>query len=343
MAWAPSMNEAIRKGVLTGLAATVAIYAASRLSSRHILMAYFFGELIGATLSLATPNPTSFGAWTGVFGQKNFMAGHMFILYAAALALLLDKKSRPWLRLTTLVGAAMAALLILMAQSATTTILTAAATVVLAMHALFWQPAVRIRHMRMLIVLAIAVLGASACLLLFGLFQIDAWDSLLASMGKDSTLTGRTFLWQIADRVMAEHPWTGLGANGFWRPELGAANEITRYFHYEAFTKFSFHNSYRENGVQFGYPGFYATYFLAGWGLISAAIIWLRNQTIANATFLVLAVLVILRSNTETDLAGELGATMILFFIAALRGKESSSDPAGASSPPSAHSPRPAR
>ena len=97
--------------------------------------------------------------------------------------------------------------------------------------------------------------------------------------------------------------------------------EITRFFHYDGFTKFSFHNSYIENGVQFGYPGYYATYFLAGWGLLSVAVIWLRNQTLMNAAFLTLTVMVLIRSNAEIDLASELGATMVLLYIGALRGK----------------------
>jgi exopolysaccharide production protein ExoQ len=175
-------------------------------------------------------------------------------------------------------------------------------------------------------VLLIVLLGTTICLLLFGLFQLDAWDSLLAALGKDSTLTGRTFIWGIADRVMAAHPWTGVGANGFWRPELGAANEITRYFDYQTFTKFSFHNSYRENGVQFGYPGYYATYFIAYFGLLCSALIWFRNQTLMNAAFLTLSVMVVIRSNAEVDFAAELGATIILFYIAALRGKQAPPD-----------------
>lgn len=325
MIWAPSANEAIRKGIFMSLAATVAIYAATRLSSRDILMAYFFGELIGGVMSVLSPNPIG-GNWTGVFGQKNFLAAHMFILYAAALPLMLDNRSALWLRGLTFVGAIMAASLIVLSKSATTTLLMGAATVALVMHALVWQKAIHIRHMRTLIVLLLLTLVTAVGLLLFGLLQVDAWETVLKAFGKDSTLTGRTFLWQIAERIIAENPWTGVGANGFWRPELGAANEITRYFYYQHFTKFSFHNSYLENGVQFGYPGYYATYFIAGWGLLSAALIWVRNQTLMNAAFLTLSVMVVIRSNAEIDFASELGATIILFYISALRGKHSPPD-----------------
>lgn len=320
MLWAPSANEAIRRALLVSLAAFVAIYAASRVSSRQILICYFAGELIGAVLSLVTPNPAG-GGWTGIFGQKNFLAMHMFIMYTAGLVLVLDAKTSLWLRGVALGGVLLGAFLVFMAKSGTTTILMLGATTALVAHALMWQPAAKVRHMRTLIMFAVTLVTIALALILFGLFQFDAMASVLEALGKDSTLTGRTFIWDIGHRVMEEHPLTGVGANGFWRPELGAAREITRFFHYDGFTKFSFHNSYIENGVQFGYPGYYATYFLAGWGLLSVAVIWLRNQTLMNAAFLTLTVMVLIRSNAEIDLASELGATMVLLYIGALRGK----------------------
>lgn len=320
MLWAPSANEAMRRAILLSLAVFVAIYAASRISSRQIIICYFAGELVGAVLSLASPNPAG-GGWTGVFGQKNFLAMHMFIMYAAGLVLLLDAKTTLWLRAAAMGGVLLGGFLIVMAKSGTTTILMLAATTVLVIHAFMWQPAAKVRHMRTLIMSVVTLMALTLSLLLFGVFQFDAVTTVLEALGKDSTLTGRTFIWDIGHRVMEEHPLTGVGANGFWRPNLGAAREITRYFHYEGFTKFSFHNSYIENGVQYGYPGYYATYFLAGWGLLGAAVIWLRNQTLMNAAFLTLTVMVLLRSNAEIDLAAELGVTIVLLYIGALRGR----------------------
>ncbi len=79
---------------------------------------------------------------------------------------------------------------------------------------------------------------------------------------------------------MAENPLTGVGAAGFWRSESGLANQITTFFFYTTYVKFSFHNSYLENGVQLGYPGYYATFFLVGWGLSNIVRTWLKNQTL---------------------------------------------------------------
>ena len=195
--------------------------------------------------------------------------------------------------------------------------------------------------MRTLLTLSVVVVVLLTIFILFGVMQFDAFGYILNALGKDSTLTGRTYLWSTAERVMAEYPLTGVGAEGFWRPELGAANSITEFFHYERYVKFSFHNSYLENGVAFGYPGYWATVFLACWAIWKTAANWLRNQTIINAAFLVLAVMVVIRSTAEVDLAVEFAGTAVMLFIGAIRREKLVTPPvAFAPAPPTAAMPQ---
>ncbi len=319
--WAPSAADAIRKGALFTLLAIVSIYTATRLSGRQILTIFMFVQLISAVLSILNPTIIG-GAWTGIFGQKNFLAINMFILFACSLAITLDKGSNRWIRLVAIVMVPTAAMLIILARSGTTSLLLVGCTIVLVGHALLWTPAARVRHMRLLLLLGASVLALSIVFVLFALLQFDAMEYILNALGKDSTLTGRTYLWDTAERLMQEHPLTGVGADGFWRREFGAANSITEYFHFDGYTKFSFHNSYLENGVAFGYPGYWATVFIACWALWNTAMNWFRNQTIINATFLALAVMIIIRSTAEIDLAAELGGTAMLLFIGAARNEK---------------------
>ncbi len=316
--WAPSAPDAIRKGMLFALGSVVSIYAASRVSGRNILLVFMAVETIAAIMSVLKPTIIG-GAWTGIFGQKNFLAMNMFILYIAALGVMLDRGSNRWLRFWALGIAPLAFFIILMAKSATTTVLLIGATSAMLGHALLWQPAAKIPHLRLMLVLFVTVAVLAAMLVLFGFLQFDASNSVLSALGKDSTLTGRTYLWATAERTMAEHPILGVGADGFWRSEYGLANAITRYFDFETYVKFSFHNSYLENGVAFGYPGYWATVFIAAWAIWRPGVNWLRNQTAINAAFLILAVMVIIRTTTEIDLALEFTATCTLLFAGAAR------------------------
>lgn len=316
--WAPSAPDAIRKGMLFALGSVVAIYAASRVSGRNVLLVFMAAETIAAILTLQKPNIIG-GAWTGIFGQKNYLAINMFILYIAALGIMLDKNTSRWFRVWALGVAPLAFFLIVMAKSGTTTILLVGATAAMLGHAFLWQPAARIRHLRLLLALVLAAVALTGMLVLLGFMNFDAEGSLLNALGKDSTLTGRTYLWATAERTMAEHPLLGVGADGFWRSEYGLANSITRYFDFETYVKFSFHNSYLENGVAFGYPGYWATVFIAAWAIWRSAVTWFRNQTAINAAFLILAIMVVIRTTTEIDLALEFTMTCTLLFTGAAR------------------------
>jgi exopolysaccharide production protein ExoQ len=82
--------------------------------------------------------------------------------------------------------------------------------------------------------------------------NLDIVKPLLEAVGKDSTLTGRTVLWDFAQRAVAERPVLGFGYGGFWH-ETNTAVPYLRYVVGQQL--WFFHNVYRETAVSFGYPG----------------------------------------------------------------------------------------
>lgn len=317
--WAASVDEALRKSIGLALTGLVAAYVATRIPGRKILLAYFVAEMIAAVMSLAS-NQIFEGAWMGIFGQKNFFAVNMFILYVCAAGITLDPENNRWLRRLALAVLPFAFFLVFMGKSGTTTLLVIGTTAVMFGQAFVWQPAARIPNARAFIILSLATIVLITAYIALGVLQIDPMKEILGALGKDSTLTGRTILWDTAQQVMDEHPWTGLGPKGYWRPEHGAVYTITAIVTgLEGISSFSFHNSYFENGVNYGYPGFYATIVLSTWACASAALNWLRNQSAVNAAFLVFALMIVLRSLSEADLSGEFGAMVMILFISAGR------------------------
>jgi len=317
--WAPSSSEAFRKAMSLGLTGIVGVYAATRMSGRHILIAYFLVELIAAISSLAIRN-TGEGAWIGVYSSKNLFAINMFIFYLTALSVFLGKENKGWLRLLAGASVPFSLFLIFMAQSGTTTLLVIGSTLVLLMHTLIWKPALGIRHARALIAATLAVLMLLGAYVVIGILQFDIKDAVLEALGKDATLTARTVLWEIAQRQMDAHPWTGLGANGYWRVENGPANTMTNIIMgWDKLIGFSFHSSYWENGANYGYPGLVATMILAAWIVVSASLTWFRNQSLTNSAFLVIALMLVIRTYSEVDLALEYSGTAVLMFVAASR------------------------
>lgn len=318
IAWAPSFTDAIYKGVLLALTGVFAIYIATRLTSRQIIGCYFIVELVAGLASLVAYNP-ELEFQIGIFDQKNYLAIHMFVLFCASITILIERQWPWFMRAAALLGAPVAFTLIESSKSTTTLALAAVATGLFFGHAFVWRAAKRIQHMRLLLVIGAAALVLILAFAVIGVMQVDLYAEFLKANGKDASLTGRTYLWDQAKAVIDQHPWTGLGANGFWRPESGQVRSILEFFWYTDYTQFSFHNSYYENGVAYGYPGMYATMFLAAWCLYRTARIWFMDQSTPNTFFLIVAVAVVIRTNAEIDLAMEFGVTAVLLYIAAVR------------------------
>ena len=134
---------------------------------------------------------------------------------------------------------------------------------------------------------------------------------MLSALGKDSTLTGRTYLWETAERDDGGAPaGSAVGADGFWRSEYGAANSIIRYFDYETLREVLVPQlvSRERRGVRLS--GLLGDRVHRDPGRSRAAGDQLapQSQNTINAAFLILAVMVIFRSTTEIDLALEFTA-----------------------------------
>jgi exopolysaccharide production protein ExoQ len=337
--WAPYPSDAIRKGILLGMTGIVAVYFAGRITPRTFFYSYFAAEFVCMVMSYIFFK-TDGGLVIGIFNQKNVIAVNMFFLFTSGLTLALDSVMPLRWRAVGALSIPLAFALIVLSRSATTIALSAACAGCLLVQAFVWRPASQVRHMRSFLVLLGAILVSVVILLAFGIFAIDAESGVLSLLGKDSSLTGRTYLWDQARQIMHDHPLTGVGANGFWHPERGQADSITKYFFYKTFVPFNFHNSYFENGVQLGFPGMYATILLAAWGLFNATRTWIQKQDLFNMTFLILAVLIVIRSNTEIDLAVEFG-TVIPLLVAGMRSNEKparAAQPAAAAPPAQAYS-----
>ena len=79
-----------------------------------------------------------------------------------------------------------------------------------------------------LLVVAIAFLTLLfATGVVLGFPSLDEASGQLARLiGRDITLTGRAYLWELMLREIAHHPWFGTGYGGFWLGLQGASGQI---------------------------------------------------------------------------------------------------------------------
>jgi O-antigen ligase len=77
------------------------------------------------------------------------------------------------------------------------------------------------------------------------------WDNVLTGLGRDPTLSGRTYIWEAVIDQIWKRPWLGYGYQAFWQ-EKGEAEYVWRSIH---FIVFQAHNGFLNLGVELGLIG----------------------------------------------------------------------------------------
>jgi exopolysaccharide production protein ExoQ len=153
-------------------------------------------------------------------------------------------------------------------------------------------------------VVAASALALALALAFLFLPEIEAAIGDLRSnvLKKDATLTGRTYLWQIAAQLTAERPWLGHGYYAFWRQGNLDAESLWRWGGIGSRSGFNFHNAYIEMGVDLGFIGQFILYASCAVVALLAAVRQVSRPSVPMAFFLSLQIVVYIRSYAETGL-----------------------------------------
>lgn len=218
-----------------------------------------------------------------------------------------------WLVLAVFAGL-LSAYSLFASQSATSVITTLA--VIAAGGALRTATFVAPRQRRLIFLAGlIAAIGGAALAL-----QSGALDAVLGVFGKDSTLTGRTYLWQQGMAAAGMSPWFGVGYQGYWVPGFPEAERLWDDFFIASRSGFHFHNTYIETMVETGLLGTLLLVLV----LVRTATGHLRSLLVLNRSpeaalmFLIVALLII-RSFVEIDVMHPYHVGSFLLYFAAGR------------------------
>ena len=278
--WSEAPQRSMRSGLelLLTIGAGIVICRNMR-PERFILCLFVAMLLISATVApnipqcIATKYPL-----TASWGSKNQVGLFGFLLFALSPAIIFDRL-QPWpARLIAPFAAVYALLVCYLAQSGGTTsclVLMMIAFPPLALLAAM-KPPLRIA---LVIITLLLILGAS-----FFLSDISAaiTDFRTTVLNKDATLTGRTYLWDFADRLSAGSPILGHGYFAFWRQGNIDAEGLWRWGGIASRGGFNFHNAFVGMRVDLGIVG---VVILAG-SCVAVMLGALGRQVIAPSTAL---------------------------------------------------------
>ncbi|CAA2155419.1 hypothetical protein MBRA_01063 [Methylobacterium brachiatum] len=233
--------------LLATIVAGIALRATVGLSGivRIVFLGLLGGQILSIVLGVVAPGMTRglSGEWSGVYSHKNVLGSLMSLQLLCAACLFLQG----WHRLLT--GAAFLGALGLLASSHSATALVAGALGLAPLVVIIaWRQGNLVTGFCLGVAIALAGIG----ILIAATHGAALSTSLLSDLGKDTTLTGRTILWQFGIDQFWREPFIGIGYKAYWESPITTAP----YLHFTTKQKvWFFHNNFIDIAVAFGTVG----------------------------------------------------------------------------------------
>jgi exopolysaccharide production protein ExoQ len=242
-AWSDYPQWSFRTGIQFFLTTCIGIWAACCIKPRNFLSALMYALIIILIVSVLIEG-------SGVFASKNQFAFCAVISLLASLCVLSDRGQALFTRAAAGVSMGIAVLVLLTAQSVGALVFCVpAAAVFFGMKALsFFRPAVR--------AVVLSVLALSSLVFVVVIVSlVKDFGAVLDALGKDSSLTGRDYLWERALDFISMRPVLGVGYQAFWQVGNPPAEDLWFYSSEASGAGFNFHNLYLNTAVELGFVG----------------------------------------------------------------------------------------
>ena len=258
--WSISPDHTIRRAIALVFTTLGGVVVAARWRWGGIaeIMATAMGLLAVVSLILCLFDPTFGrmqtlfpGAWRGLWLEKNALGNMMTIgfMAACAAALLEPRRAKLWWPTAGL------CLLLVLASTSKTSLVSCLLGVcgLLLVWIMRRGPAGKV----------IGTYGAVTGLLIVGFVALVASNVVLAALGKDATLTGRTQIWAAVMRRIQDRPWLGYGYGAVW-DNTSPGSPLAWIIKQAGFRPAHSHNSWLQQWLDVGIPGLiaWALYFL---------------------------------------------------------------------------------
>ena len=296
ISWSIVPDATFRRSLMLLMTTIVGMYIAFRFTVREQLyiVACALGLLgiMNLLFTLAFPAyalEVGFhqGDWRGLLPQKNQL-GRLMVLSSIAFYILVSfgqKKHRGW----AIAGLVLSVALVLLSDSKT------ALSVMIMLFVLI--PLYRVFRLKYTQALPLAI-GLLILIILLTFVGVNYWNAILAALGREPNLTGRTALWQALLGRIAERIWFGYGYQSFWAFRQVESLDVD----YMAGALPHAHNGYLEMLLDMGLAGF-VPFALSLFRGFARSIMWLRLNPSAEGVWPIAYLTYLLFYNvTETSL-----------------------------------------
>jgi O-antigen ligase len=308
--WSADPIVTFRRSVALVGTTTFGIYLASRYSFKEQLKLLAWALGIAMLLSplfvivpphygIETRNIYA-GVWRGIYFSKNSLGTFMSLSAVVFLLLAFSKDRHRWIGWICF-SVSFALLILSSAKNPLICLLTV--LVLLPIYRILrWHYSLRIPFL-----VALASFGT-----VVGTFCLSNMESVLAAMGKDATLTGRTELWYLLFNMGLQHPWLGYGYSGFWLGWDGPSRLIWSSLFWQPHHA---HNGLMQLWLDLGLVGMFL-FMLSFIKTSLKAVDWVRSTTtLADFWPLIYLGMFLLRNVSESEILA-VNNTMWILYVA---------------------------
>ena len=301
--WSMDPMQSARAAPQIGITVLAAILFAQGMPARAFIAALMYAQISSIVASFFV---------VGIFGAKNSFGLQLALTLLSSVWVLLDSNQPKYARaiaLSALIGAPY----MLLSAGSEGALLTGFMAIAGSVAVYLLRPLhTETRLIAFWLAFAFAVVALGIAFL-----SIDnLFDTFLLSIGKDTSLTGRTVLWSRAAGVIADHPWGGVGLQAFWVESNVDAVRFWEMFYIYGHAGFHFHDLWLEIGVELGLIGLFIA---AATTIIVVFSVWrwaLRDPKPESCFFVGFVTLIMLRTVGEVEIFSQFNLTSLIFMSA---------------------------
>jgi len=246
-------------------------------------------------------DPQEPGAWSGTFLHRNYLAFFVMLATITYVGIWLSLKRRS---LGVLLGLASCIALLVGSRSQTGLVLSTLSLLVLMLVEALARASVRLKLPTMAVALLSLIVAAVA--------SVTYSAEILASLGRDASLSGRVYIWRAVGEMIAQRPILGWGWQAVWGPSDTVYQAV--YADLGASIPHA-HSGYLDFALQLGYVGLVLIVLAVVLPLLSVFRSLITHRGSGGGAWLFAALFFMLAANvSETRLTRELG----FFFLTSL-------------------------
>lgn len=313
--WSDYPAGSLRAGAQYLATTFIGIWAACCIKPRVLMPALLSALALLAVLSILGGtyglNPDT-GEYTliGVFGSKNYFALCISLLLLTAVSVTTDRSQAFTFRVLGTASFCLAAPLLIYARSTGALVVSISALAISMMVRVTFRLTVISRFI--VVILTLLFIAPVVTVATTAITYVD----VLGYFGKNTSLTGRTLLWEYAAAAIADKPILGGGYEAYWRIGNSGAEQLWFYSYIPNKSGYHFHNTFLEVTVDLGFVGLGVFVILLILIIVRmSALIFGRVTSSENMYAMTLFVFLLLRMPLEVDLFFQFQLASILICV----------------------------